>query len=149
MLKVTLPFSLCGKFHCSPLSGGSATFQLQKAKKKRNPEVCHSGADGIWSVHPEHLWAQTTGPFMCNMKMCTFIRSVWHVCLRLAAWQTAGGRSDGDGAVRFILSAESLLMRYDPRAAPGVRDGSLVCRLPRRHPAEGKYMLLCFCFGKH
>lgn len=57
--------------------------------------------------------------------------------MRLAAWQCAGGRGDGDAAVCFLLAAETRLMRDDSCSAAGVCDGSLVRCLPRRYAAEG------------
>lgn len=66
--------------------------------------------------------------------------------MRWAAWESAGGRGDGDGAVCFLLSSETHLMRYDPCTAAGVCDGSLVCCLPGRYAAEGNNVARIFLY---
>lgn len=66
--------------------------------------------------------------------------------MRLSAWESAGGRGDGDGAVCFLLSSETHLMRDDPCTAAGVRDGSLVCCLPGRYAAEGNNVARIFLY---
>lgn len=62
------------------------------------------------------------------------------------AWYhlTADRRSDVDGALWFIVSAEGLLMHHDTCASAGVCGGSLVCSLSRRHTAEGEYSCSLF-----
>lgn len=77
---------------------------------------------------------------------CVYLKCEHLTSMRLAAWESAGGRGDGDGAVCFPLSSETHLMRDDPCTAAGVCDGSLVCCLPGRYAAEGNNVARIFLY---